>query len=400
MKVTLLYSKYLTDPTGASAVMRFLKQGSKQFHENSIDIEFFTRDDILPLKNKNLKIKKQKKHTLKERFVQFLGKQSKNNPIAAVIHRYIRTGRAAKILINRYNRMNQGSDIIFIHELETCYEYLKSRKKNDRTKVVLVLHENGIAHNMTLIEYPSLRKSFFYKKLHKTSDFVFKKIDKLGFVSESSMKTFAENNPDFPIEKLFYNLNGIPSIETPTHSNTIGSVLNICCVGTVNERKGQRHIVKALNQLSSEEKEKLHINVVGDGEIKEELEFFCESNSLSKHISFLGKRSDIVDILSQNQIFILPSHNEGLPISILEAMRQGLPIISTKVGGIPEMIEEGKTGIFIEPNTESILRLFKNITKYDWKEMGKESKQLFEFKFSLKSMIDKYSAIFHEVMND
>lgn len=98
--------------------------------------------------------------------------------------------------------------------------------------------------------------------------------------------------------------------------------------------------------------------------------------------------------MSQNNIFILPSVDEGLPISIIEAMRQSLPIVSTKVGGIPEMIEEKVTGIFIDPSTEGVKSFFINMDKYDWREMGENSRRLYENKFSIESMIDTYSNIF------
>lgn len=400
MKVTLLYSKYLTDPTGASAVMRFLKQGKDIFKDNDVDIEFFTRDDILPHKSKSIKDpNKNIKLSLKERIVSFLRKQSKTNPIAAILHKYIISGRAANVLIKRYKTETNNEDVVFMHELDTCYEYLKSRKKNYRAKVVLVVHENGLTHDSTLLDYPSLKKTYFYKKLFKMSGYVFENVDKLGFVSETSMNTFISNNPEYPIEKLFFNLNGIPSIITTAKSTRNRPILNICCIGTVNERKGQRQIIEAMKLLSFEEKDKIHINIVGDGEIKEELELFCKENDLEEHISFLGRRSDIEHILSENDIFLLPSKIEGLPISILEAMRQGLPIISSKVGGIPEMVENDKTGLLIEPNTDELLKIFKNISKYDWEKMGEESRKLFEKKFSLKSMVDKYSLVFHEVMS-
>ena len=182
--------------------------------------------------------------------------------------------------------------------------------------------------------------------------------------------------------------------------NEKSNVINICCVGTVNERKGQRHLIEAVDMLPPQERGKIHINIVGDGEIKEDLVKLSQEKKLSDYFTFMGNRKDIEEILSHNDIFILPSHNEGLPIAILEAMRQGLPIISTKVGGIPEMIIDGKTGLLIEPSSDSVLSVFKNISSYDWKNMGIESKRLFNEKFSLNSMVDKYSTIFHEIMEE
>lgn len=401
MKVTLLYSKYLTDPTGASAVMRFLKQGQQLFLNNDVEINFFTRDYILPQRNHIVKANKGiNKLSLKDRIMDILRKQSKTHPLLALIHKYIRSDRAAKILVEKYRLAEPDDDIVFMHELETCYRYLRSRKKADTKKIVLVLHENGKTHNMTLIEYPSLSKPYFYNRLIKKSDYVFKNIDRLGFVSEMSMKAFIENNPNFPKEKLFFNLNGIPALDNILPRKYGNKIINLCCVGTINERKGQRHIVEAVNNLSEKEREKIHITLVGDGEIKNELYQYCSNHNLTSIISFLGKRDDIVDILSKNDIFILPSHNEGLPISILEAMRQGLPIVSTKVGGIPEMIEDKVTGLFITPTTDSLTIFLKNISSFNWTKMGEQSKELYERKFSLMSMVNKYSDVFSNVIKD
>lgn len=401
MKVTLLYSKYFSDPTGASAVMRFLNQGQELFRKNGVEISFYSRDTILP-KNNSINDDKRddSNKSVKDCIMSFLRKQSKINPFAALLHKYIRSGRAAKTLINRYRKENFQDDIVFMHELDTCYYYLKTRKKNDKTKVILVLHENGVINNCLLIDYPSLKSPVFNRFLRVKSDYVIKKVNKLGFVSETSMNIFTLNNPTYDTNKLFFNLNGIPSIVIPLSSFPDKNIIKLCCVGSVNERKGQRNIVEALSQLSTIEKEKIHIDIVGEGESREEFELFCQKNDLSKYITFWGKRNDIVNILSHNDIFILPSQIEGLPISILEAMRQGLPIVSTKVGGIPEMIEDGKTGLLIEPTTESVLQLFKTISNYDWEKMGQESKKLYEKRFSLQSMVDKYSSIFHDVMNE
>ena len=76
-------------------------------------------------------------------------------------------------------------------------------------------------------------------------------------------------------------------------------------------------------------------------------------------IEFIGWVSDEkkIQYLNKADAFILPSYNEGLPISILEAMTYGLPIVSTKVGGIPEVLKDGINGFLIEPGNECQLSL-------------------------------------------
>ena len=83
-----------------------------------------------------------------------------------------------------------------------------------------------------------------------------------------------------------------------------------------------------------------------------------------------------------SDLFILPSITEGFPIAILEAMRVGLPIVSTNVAGIPEMINDGDTGLIIEPSVDGVFGFLSNFEKYDWKKMGENSHDLFLEKFT------------------
>lgn len=114
--------------------------------------------------------------------------------------------------------------------------------------------------------------------------------------------------------------------------------LEICCVGSVSKRKGQDMIVEALVKMSPVQREKVHFTIVGDGTLRGELEKLCFEKGISKYIDFIGVSNQVENYLLRSDIFMLPSRDEGFPISILEAMRAGLPIISTNIAGIPEMV--------------------------------------------------------------
>lgn len=398
MKVTLLFSKYITDPTGASAVMKYLIEGKSIFNSNGVSISYLTRDDLYPKKKSNVYSSgKTRLYGLKAIVFSFIERYSRTNSICAILHRYIRSGRAAKAIVKKYLSLPSNDDILFLHEIETCYYYLKYRKANSNLKIVLVSHSSGDLYGTTKIDYPCLGKGLFKRYFDKRESLVLSNIDKLGFVSESSMNYFNNKYCDFPIEKLFFSLNGIPDIKV--EKRTIKKAqYNICCVATVNERKGQRFIIDAMIRLPKDIINKIQVNIIGDGEIKEELYCLCKEKGIDSNVTFWGSRSDIPQLLAENDIFILPSIDEGLPISIMEAMRQALPIVSTRVGGIPEMIEDGVTGIFIEPNPDGVKSFFLNIDKYDWAEMGKKSRLLFENKFSISKMVKIYSDIFHQLV--
>lgn len=83
------------------------------------------------------------------------------------------------------------------------------------------------------------------------------------------------------------------------------------------------------------------------------------------------------------------SYNEGLPISIIEAMRAGLPIISTNISGIPELIHtdgESCNGILLEPNVDQLVNVFCEMSDYDWEKMGKNSRMRFEADYTFEKM--------------
>lgn len=79
------------------------------------------------------------------------------------------------------------------------------------------------------------------------------------------------------------------------------------------------------------------------------LKQYVKFKKLEDEIEFVGLVDNVEKYLSETDIFILPSKYEGMPMSIIEAMATGLPIVASNVGGIPDMIESGKEGILIEP---------------------------------------------------
>lgn len=119
--------------------------------------------------------------------------------------------------------------------------------------------------------------------------------------------------------------------------------------GVSSKRKGLYDILKAIPiVLKSYEKVKFIIMVIGNSD---EVSEICKDKNINFYVEVHESISEEEKnkIFSTSDIFLLPSYSEGLPISILEAMAAGLPVITTRVGGIPEVIEEGENGFFVEP---------------------------------------------------
>lgn len=96
--------------------------------------------------------------------------------------------------------------------------------------------------------------------------------------------------------------------------------------------------------------------IVGDGEQRHQLEQFCQDNQLTT-VVFSGARDDIDQVLANTDVFVLSSVAEGIPMTILEAMSASTPIVATRVGGIPEVVIDGKEGFLVEKSNAVALSL-------------------------------------------
>lgn len=118
-------------------------------------------------------------------------------------------------------------------------------------------------------------------------------------------------------------------------------------VGELNTNKNNQVIIKALAKLKNP---KLHYILCGVGEERESLETLAKQNGLENNIHFLGYRTDVMDIYSASDIFVMPSFREGLSRSIMEAMANGLPCVVSDIRGNVDMIEQEKGGYLCSPS--------------------------------------------------
>ena len=131
----------------------------------------------------------------------------------------------------------------------------------------------------------------------------------------------------------------------PRDSSGQGIEYDIVSVGRLDRQKNQKLLLEAMCGVVDTYKG-VRLALVGAGPLEDELKKTAEDYGLQENISFLGLRDDVASILRQSKLFVLSSDYEGLPLSVLEAMAAGLPIVSTRVGGIPDVIDGN--GILVE----------------------------------------------------
>lgn len=150
----------------------------------------------------------------------------------------------------------------------------------------------------------------------------------------------------------------------------------VLSIGELNKNKNQKVIIQAIKTINNKQ---LHYILCGKGNQEKELKDLADQLGIEKYIHFLGYRRDVVDICSQSDIYVMPSYREGLPVSSLEAMYCGLPLVTSKIRGLEDIMEEGKTGYMCEPEdskgfADRINRLLKNAESR--KKMGQYNKKV------------------------
>lgn len=148
----------------------------------------------------------------------------------------------------------------------------------------------------------------------------------------------------------------------PHHDNR----LHLMYMGEISNRKGAFDLLKAINDNKEYFKDKLLLRM-GGNEVDGDIRGYIQKNGLKDFVSHEGWISGQkkIDCLSWEDVYILPSYNEGLPIAILEAMSYNHPVISTPVGGIPEIITNGENGILVQPGkTQEIADAIKYYIEY------------------------------------
>lgn len=128
----------------------------------------------------------------------------------------------------------------------------------------------------------------------------------------------------------------------------------LALVGRLHPQKGHGDLIEVLARLRDEEI-KFFCLFVGSGELSQELAKKIKKYDLETSIIFTGQRNDIPLILRTIDIFVMPSHSEGLPMALLEAMACACPVVASSVGGIPSVIQDGVNGLLVPPSDQDAL---------------------------------------------
>ena len=142
---------------------------------------------------------------------------------------------------------------------------------------------------------------------------------------------------------------------------------------------------------------------VGDGELREHLQCLAVELAVERSCCFLGVREDIADILAAADVVVLPSLSEGFPFVLLEALAMGCPVVASRVNGIPELIEDHKTGFLVSARDSHALVVAIRKVLSDpiaAMRMGAEGRALVRERFTVDRMVGNTTAIFDAALHD
>ncbi len=173
----------------------------------------------------------------------------------------------------------------------------------------------------------------------------------------------------------------------------------VVCVGRLHRQKGQAYLIRAAAEVLRKHPDTGFL-FIGEGPMRDELRGLVSRLKLEKNVLFCGFRADVPEVLNACDIFVLPSLWEGFGLAAAEANASGLPVLATRVDGLPEVVIDGETGVIIPPSDagairDVLLELLGNPEKR--KKMGDSGREWVRENFSVGLMVKKTEALYGEL---
>ena len=172
------------------------------------------------------------------------------------------------------------------------------------------------------------------------------------------------------------------------------------CVAWLRPQKNPVLLLEAFRRGPASDP-RAHLLLVGTGSLRSELERQIGASGLQERVHLLGTRADVPEILNAADVFVLSSDYEGNPLSVMEAMAAGKPVICTAVGGVPELVEDRGCGLLVPPRdpkalSEAMSHMLENPNAR--KSMGEKSARRAVERFDLRTMTEAYEDLYRSLI--
>lgn len=401
--VDVIHTGTLNSIIGPVQTLKRIIKNHDYFLENGYDVTVFSSDDMAATVAAQIRGSESAVVKKMKQFSHWLMKHSWLYSYYRVRHMF----KSSYPILDYYKSLKRKPDILMFHSLFDCYIYLMHYRMKG-VKVGCFTHSDGLLFKMYLMSFPRLQGGRIEKKLMQIADYVMSNLDVKPCIAKIEEKNLLEGYPQLK-GKTCLVVNAIDDFndEQKEVVNRIKEEpskykYRMVSLGSVQRRKGQYTIVTAMSRLDDAILHNMHLTIVGEGPDKVVIEDILEKNpKLKEHIELTGavKNTEVYTKLAPANIMVLMSENEGLPISLIEGLRSGLALISTKVSGIPELIDDGDNGFLLEPNVDQLTELLKRVDDCDWDEMGRKSRKKFEEYYTFTRMRSDYVKMLNKALS-
>jgi glycosyltransferase involved in cell wall biosynthesis len=194
--------------------------------------------------------------------------------------------------------------------------------------------------------------------------------------------------------------NGMPDISPQLRADPSRTPVRLVMVARFGPQKDHRTLLRALAGLQHLSWE---LDLVGDGPLMGQMELLAASLGIGGRVRFLGQRLDVDELLASAQVSLLVTNWEGLPLSILEAMRAGLPVVASAVAGIGEAVSDGETGYLVPRGDAALVRdrVERLLTDPGLRlRLGGGGRTRYEQHFTLEHFVARTLAVYEDVLSE
>lgn len=176
----------------------------------------------------------------------------------------------------------------------------------------------------------------------------------------------------------------------------------VTTVANLRAEKGHDVLLRAAARITREVPDAM-FQLVGDGPMHDALAAQAASLGIAHAVRFLGHREDVPNVLHESDLFVLPSRTEAFPNGVLEAMAAGLPVVATRVGGIPELVTDGEDGVLVPAADENalaaaILALMREPDRA--LRLGSAARATIEARYSFDEMVHAFEALYADELSN
>ena len=291
----------------------------------------------------------------------------------------------------------EGAEILHAHQCTPFFQAMLSRGLTGRRPVVFTEHGRHFP------DTPSRKRAIVNRML-------LKRCDRL-FGCGAAVRQALINNEGLPESRVEVIYNGVDlkalGKPTPGARESIRAEFGysandfvVVQVARLHELKDHQTALKAVDE-ARHKIAGLRLLLAGDGDQRSAIEQTIRERGLEQTVTLAGTRKDIADLLSASDVFLLSSISEGIPLTVIEAMAARRPVVSTAVGGLPELIEHGVSGM-LAPSGDastlaaSLVQLHQNADLRN--QMAEVAAGRAQEKFSLQGMLNSYRDVYYDVL--